>query len=443
MADEQRPDRRLTPVQRRRLQARLTPEERQRLNDERRNLRKRLKRAQEARERESRQATSHQAAERVREALTRHRLTQEQKQADARRQSEQEHRALQRYASSAFRNASRWRLKILLPEVLAYSHEGQWLEPAPLDATFQPLSPEDVDRMRAWNQAITVPRADILLSLFLRAREKQCREYDEREQVRLDRWTAREEALAKEPPRVRRMNRQRPFRPRRFTPTRVERLVAAALDGAVRGSQHDPFERSRGRLVLSESVWDLTAACTLLTSLASVLERQAHAHGRVDLATELAEYRWRVEDYLGGVRAGEVTLVAPKTTEEDLADWGLDSESLASLLSDDSRAERQRHLEEEEQRHEARMHSYVEVVSRLDVDDVEPGEVARLRRNLLREGATPADRRVQRAQRLHERRRRAGEVLEGGSASGEAERLQERLQALLSEQGHPDIIWND
>ena len=69
MADEQRPDRRLTPVQRRRLQARLTPEERQRLNDERRNLRKQLKRAQEARERESRQATSHQAVERVREAV--------------------------------------------------------------------------------------------------------------------------------------------------------------------------------------------------------------------------------------------------------------------------------------------------------------------------------------------------------------------------------------
>ena len=253
----------------------------------------------------------------------------------------------------------------------------------------------------------------------------------------------REEALAKEPPRVRRLNRQRPFRPRRFTPTRVERLVAAALDSAVRGSLYDPFEKSRGRLVLSESAWDLTASCTLLTSLASVLERQAHAHSRADLAKELEEYRWRVEDYLAGVRAGEVVLVAPKTSEEDLADWGLDSDSLASLLSDDSRAERQRHLEEEEQRYEAQMHSSVDVVSRLNLEGVEPEETARLRRNLLREGSTPAERRAQRAQRLHERPERPGEVLEVGSTSDEAERLQQRLQALLSEQGHPDVIWTD
>ena len=191
MADEQRrPDRRLTPVQRRRLQARRTPEERKRLNDERRNPRKRLKRALEARERESSQATSHEAAERVREALALHRLEQEQKQADARRQAEQKHRALQRYASSAFRNASRWRLKSVLTGVIHYSHEGQWLEPAPLDASLQPLTPDDAESMRAWSHAITVPRADILVSLFLRAREKQRREYDEREQVRLDRWTA-------------------------------------------------------------------------------------------------------------------------------------------------------------------------------------------------------------------------------------------------------------
>lgn len=78
--------------------------------------------------------------------------------------------------------------------MLAHSHEGHWLEPAPLDASLQPLTPDDAESMRAWSQAITVPRADLLLSFFLRAREKQRREYDKRDQVRLDRWTARQEA---------------------------------------------------------------------------------------------------------------------------------------------------------------------------------------------------------------------------------------------------------
>ncbi|MBD7951225.1 ATP-binding protein [Oerskovia rustica] len=429
MADEQRrPDRRLTSVQRRRLQARLPPEGRKRRNDERRNPRKRLKRAQEARARESRVTTSHEAAERVREAVERHRLAQEKKQAQARLQGEREHLAQKRFLSSAYRNAPRWRLKTLLPEVIAYSHEGQWLESAPLDVSLQPLTPEAADSMRAWSQEVAVPRADLLVSLFLRTREQQRRDYEERERERLDRWTAREESLTK----------QRPFRPRRFTPARVERLVAGALDGAVRESQHDTFKRSRGRLVLQRTTWDLTAACTLLSSVASVLEKQAHAYKRADLGEELAEYRWGVENHLASVHAGEVALVPPKSDEEDWDDWGLDCESLTRLMSDDSCEERKRYLEEAARRYKGRMQSYQEAVDRLDETRPDPQEMARPRRNLLREGATTAERRAQRAQRLYERRGRAGEVLEVEDAAEEVE----RFHAMLSARQHPHMIWD-
>ncbi|NCT90392.1 hypothetical protein GXB85_05425 [Cellulomonas sp. APG4] len=250
--------------------------------------------------------------------------------------------------------------------------------------------------------------------------------------------------------------------------------VVAALDGVVRGSEFDPFDREPDGSFLgqrmSHVVWDATATVYLLRRLTFLLLKTSERMESASRVAVLKRYDANLAGYLQRLRAGEVRLI-----RFDADAW--EREALENLMvSDETRESAARDLEEA-------FHL------RLVKDDTHDPSLGTA---YLREGATPElrrylrarrlkkqrregepvfstleealttdedhiplsgrplsmeevreQRRRERAQRLHERRGGVGEVAEPREEPGEPESGSARLRLVRDPLQHPDIIWDE
>lgn len=172
------------------------------------------------------------------------------------------------------------------------------------------------------------------------------------------------------------------------------RAVVAALDAVVWETEFDPFEREpdgsfRGQ-PMTRPVWDVSATVAVLRRIVFLLSTTAERISDANAHAVLKRYDASLARYLQRMRAGDVRLVP---YDEDI--W--EEESWENLSVSDGLMERaERHLEDA-------------VRLRLVQQDAWTPDLGTA---YLREGATPELRRYLRAQRLA-RQRDGGEAVHG------------------------------